>query len=641
LFNYAILTIRHAAIGGLENMGKLTKDQLPKVQSELPPQAETFRHQDLPFGVGSWVLPQSVGVFIVSLAASLLFLLLGPYSNFSSPGYIDPWLYTGYFTHFPYLLHHFGVTYYVSRLPWIIPGLIVFKVATPASASVLLNALIVAASIASLYLIIFWHYGNLPAALACIALMTNPYFISAVSWDYPDGPAIAYAFLGMACLLRPSRGRVSTTILGGAFLALSGYTNLAVLPVLLGMLAIPLWRDKTSPRELVRQGLLIILGIAAMTLILAIVGKLLINTYLFFMPQIDMIRYTRAHPDYLKNMWGTGYGWLPEAYRLFPPVFIVFLGGGLLMRRRKVQPGYIESYLCLVVTCALFCFFEFGLHNVGLRVAYCSTYIMAPLLAFAGMLIGECISGQRESRFHKLTVGVGEMTLKPAFTATTVLWVVVALFGLSLPFYFAVARPISFSRSDIWIGLFIVGLLAAISVFSLRPGMIPEALISCLIFTGLFVGPAFDPSLAYVWSADNASVFQTLMQIESLVDSGVPPDRTVRFWYDIDEPARPVPKIPQAKLAYLFDSAYSLYLWGYFDFTKQLPSGPTADLKRLVDAKTTFVHLSLMSDNLAERTHLLSARGIVVGNERRWIIPSNYGDLCVVLQDVQDDSGMH
>jgi hypothetical protein len=84
-----------------------------------------------------------------------------------------------------------------------------------------------------------------------------------------------------------------------------------------------------------------------------------------------------------------------------------------------------------------------------------------------------------------------------------------------------------------------------------------------------------------------------------------------------------------------------LYLWGYVDFTKELASGPKAEIKRLVDAHTTLVHLSVDTDNLAEHTHLLSNRGIVAGNERRWVIPSIYGNLIVVLQDVLDDAGMH
>jgi hypothetical protein len=591
--------------------------------------------------IGPYLIPRSAIIFCGAFSSAILFLLLGPYSNFSAAGYIDPWLYTGYFTHFTYLVQHYGLNYYVSRLPWILPGLAVFQVATPAAASVILNALILACCMTALWLIITWHYGKLPAALACIALITNPFLMSAVSWDYPDGPATAYAFLALACFLRPNQGRIPNAALGGACLALSGYTNLAVLPVLLGAVAIPLWRYKRSFKELLRQAVYVVLGGAAVTLVFAIIGKLMIHTYFFFMPQIDMIRYTFDHPEYLKNMWGTGYAWIPSAYRLFPALFLMFLGGLLLAQRRKCSSVYIESYVCFVVTCALFCVFEFGFHNVGLRLSFCSTYMMAPLLTFGGVLMGEWFTYRGTSLAPveaRSATGAQERASMP----TVVVWSLVASFGLALPFVYALAPSVSLSPREIWVAFLMVAVFSAVCVMVPRERQgSASPLLCCLIFAGLFFGPARDPALGYIWSKGNASVFQVLMRIENLVDSGVPPDRIVRFWYDEREPVLPVSRGGPGSVANLFDSAYSLYLWGYVDFTKELASGPKAEIKRLVDAHTTLVHLSVDTDNLAEHTHLLSNRGIVAGNERRWVIPSIYGNLIVVLQDVLDDAGMH
>jgi len=245
-------------------------------------------------------------VFLASSGAALFFLLLGPYSNFGPTSYLDPWFYTGYFTHFSYLLRHAGVTYYVSRLPWIIPGWLMFHLTTPAAATVLLNALIVAVAVTALFSIVRSRYGPWPAILACLALATNPYFVYAVSWDYPDGPAIAYALLALACFLRPSSGRISNSVWGGAFLALSGYTNLAGLPVLLGIGVISIWRYQRAPKELFRQAVQVFVGGTAATLVLMIIGKITLGTYLFFAPQIGQIIYIHTHPHYLSDMWGTG-----------------------------------------------------------------------------------------------------------------------------------------------------------------------------------------------------------------------------------------------------------------------------------------------------------------------------------------------
>jgi hypothetical protein len=598
------------------------------------------------FRIGGFAMPRAAGIFFAAFAASILFFLLGPYSSFAPAGDLDPWIYTGYFTHFSYLIQHYGVTYYASRLPWIVPGILAFKVATPAVASVILNALIMASSLTALYFIVAWHYENLPAILACIALMTNPYFVSSVAWDYPDGPAVAYAFLALACFLRPVQGFVPNSLLGGACMALSGYTNLAGLPVLLGILVIPLLRYRRSLGQLIRQSAQFILGGSIVTLVFAILSKRMLGRYMFFMPQIEMIKYTRDHPDYLKHMWGTGYAWIPLAHRLFPPLFILFLGAVLLLRRRKRNPVFVQAYLCLLVTSALFCLFEFQFNNVGLRVCYGTTYIIAPLFAFIGLLLGEylsqCESLPDFSGFLAPRWQIPPAMLDKMSLGKILLWTVVALFGLALPFAYAQRGNIAITGRAIWQGMFVGGLAtAAIMVVFKAKRVLPCAIVCCLILVGLFLGPAYDGALGYIWSKDNASVFQSITQIEGLVDAGIDPDRVVKFWYDPEEPVHPGAGVMQVRPSYFFDSAYSTYLWGYFNFTKDLPTAPLDEVKRQVTAKTTFVHLTVDTDRTPGRDRLLAARGIVVGNERRWMIPSGMGNLWVILQDVIDDKNLH
>ncbi len=516
---------------------------------------------------------------LASFGAALVFLLLEPYSNFGPTGYLDPWFYTGYFTHFSYLLRHDGVTYYVSRLPWILPGWLVFRLAPPAAATVLLNALIVAAAVTALFLIVQRRYDTWAAALACVALATNPYFVSAVSWDYPDGPAIAYALCALACFLRPSSGRIPNAVWGGVFLALSGYTNLAGLPVLLGIAAIPIWRYKDAVRELTRQAALAIAGGAGATAVLAIVSKLSLGTYLFFMPQISQIIYTRTHPHYLSDMWGTGNAWIPGAYRLGAPLFLLAVGAVAVVRGRK-ESALIESYVCLAVSSVLFIFFEFGLHNTGLRVAYQSSYIVAPMFAFAGLLLGEYAPRSPAGR------------------------VALLLLGLALPFVW-LQWPLTPKPEMFWPAMALLALCAA--ALWKRPA-------ACgLIFIALFCGPAFDPSLSYIWKHLNACAFQTMMQMESAIDARLAPARSVRFWF---EPHRPASN--------LFDSVSSLYLWPHVD----------ADLGVLAESATTLVHLSLNPDRSAEHDKLLAARGLRVENERRSTVSSSLGTVYVVLQDV-------
>lgn len=56
----------------------------------------------------------------------MLWMAFGPFVIYPPSGFIDPWIYTGYFTNFHYLVAHNGFTYYVSRLPSILPGRLAF-----------------------------------------------------------------------------------------------------------------------------------------------------------------------------------------------------------------------------------------------------------------------------------------------------------------------------------------------------------------------------------------------------------------------------------------------------------------------------------------------------------------------------------
>ena len=132
-------------------------------------------------GKGLGRVSESAWVLIAVSAGALLFLLLGPFSNYGPAGFLDPWFYTGYFTNFSYLLRHVGNTYYLSRLPWILPGLLAFRLAPPEAASVALNTAIVTASAVALYWTVRWHYGRWCGMLAAVVLVASPHFMATVA----------------------------------------------------------------------------------------------------------------------------------------------------------------------------------------------------------------------------------------------------------------------------------------------------------------------------------------------------------------------------------------------------------------------------------------------------------------------------
>ncbi len=333
---------------------------MPSMENHLAPSAIDASQRRKPSALAD--LPRSIQrvalVFLLSLAFSGCYFCFGPYAAFNPAGYLDPWIYTGYFTNFQYMIHQYGATYYLCRLPWILPGVLAYKILPPLAAALALKSALAAISVTALYFTIEPRYGWVAALLSSVALIINPYFIYAISWEYPDGPAIMYGFVALMWLLHPEISPWTSALCGGMFLALCGYTNLAALPVLIAICVIPLWRYRNSFRQVAQQAAGMFLGGCIVTLVLSIPGKLILNLYLFFWPQIEQIQYTRSHPDYLPHMWGTGNAWIPTAFRLAPPLMMLVLGAVWWFRKRR-SAEYTAVYLFFLLSCLLFVVFEF------------------------------------------------------------------------------------------------------------------------------------------------------------------------------------------------------------------------------------------------------------------------------------------
>ena len=115
---------------------------------------------------------QSVAIGF-SLAAAIL--LLGPYTGYS-PAAIDMWYPTAYFTNFSELVERFGLApYYISRLPYILPGVAVYSILTPHFANFALNLACFGTTVSGL---LFVASGQLPgrwATALTVLLALNSY----------------------------------------------------------------------------------------------------------------------------------------------------------------------------------------------------------------------------------------------------------------------------------------------------------------------------------------------------------------------------------------------------------------------------------------------------------------------------------
>ncbi len=523
-------------------------------------------------------VPEPLVVWVVALIGSLAFLLTGPYSNFAPVGFLDPWYYTGYFLHFRYLVDAYGPTYYVSRLPWILPGLAAFHLAPPEAASVILNLAIVGTSAVSLYWTVRWFYGPPAGACAAALLVTNPYFMSTVCWDYPNGPSIAYAFAALAFAIRPNGARIVNGILVGVLLALSSLTHLSSACMLVTITAIPIWRHRRDIREILLDFAYMAAGAAAMVLALCPVSQLLIGRWTYFYWQVYFA--IRALP-----YSGTGLGFLLTSHRLLAPALLLIFGPFIVRRISKNRRLAWYAWLALTICIALFAFQEFVLHVFALRLPYTSSYLLVPLFFFAGTILGQFVTSGRSAA-------------------------VVIAGGLVLPFSFSAwAWP-----QHPWTILFVVGTITLMTLL-FRQHRVGALALAAL----LFLSSALDPSIAYAWDrptpprGPNRNAFRDLMTFDSLLQSSTDPSRKLRFWFDRDEPA-----------INFYDSAESLYIWI-----------PDVDLEKQITAKTTLVHLTIHPDRVPSRLQRLASHGIRVGNERQRSMQYQGATVYIILQDVQ------
>ena len=96
----------------------------------------------------------------------------------------------------------FPPTCYGTRLAWIVPGYVAYRVFSPVVATVILHLTFYCVAVWSLYAIVRRIAGSSAALFSAVAFGLYLPAIRALGWDYVDGAVIAYMLLTLALLLR-------------------------------------------------------------------------------------------------------------------------------------------------------------------------------------------------------------------------------------------------------------------------------------------------------------------------------------------------------------------------------------------------------------------------------------------------------
>ena len=526
---------------------------------------------------------------LILLAAILVVQLLGPFARYCPVGFLDSWIYTSYFIDWPDMVSRYSGAYYGTRIPYIAFGALLYKIFAPVVANSLVNMTQTWVICYSVYRILRRFYQPAPCLLYALALSINVGLLQPVLWDYPDGPAIAYGFLGLwFCFAPPvwASGLLGLFI-GGAFYACSGHTimimGLVIAPAMLAQVTLA-WRQGFR-RVVMEQGA-IVAGAGAATVIFGVLSVLVGGRFLFFAPQILQVIWTLSNRNY--STWEQPVSvWLPTAYRLLTPAGVLLLAGlRYFLRKRLSDRGdaVVPAFTVLLVGSSLLYAYSGLIKNaLVLQVFYSSVFLLIPSLLYLGLLFCGCWQYLEGTDYKRL--------------AAIVAGFLVLVFAAG-PYIYAYEQAHG-PRVLVYASMFGIALAAVILPVARKVALVGSAVLtlSFLIVSDLplladrsITGPAF---------AKQPPGFEVAVQVRQLVTFAPSKGRTVRFWFDKDEQNLP-----------LFDSLASLYTWGSPSATGTLIEGTDEQRKSMTQPGELFVVLSSDPHKIEQDEALLAKYGI-------------------------------
>ncbi len=476
------------------------------------------------------------------LGIPLLLLLVNPVWLSNKFDDADTWLYYGHFQQF-YNPAPAGsgvlIDYIRTRLPYILPGAVLYRVLADDVARVALMLLVYCGTVVPFWYVVRAHAGRQAAFATTGLLATDLFFIRTVGWQYVDGAVLAYqaltfAFINAAVGSAKPRRYFAAAGFTAASMVFTHLAAACLLPVFAGYAAILLARalPDMSAMQRTREPLVAaIWGGLACQLFYGLILSVLYGYFFVFL--FEQLHLAISEAAFMTGSLPLGFlagaaGWL-----VVPGIALA--GGAIalaasLMRGRSPREVDVFFFLCVSVMFAALLVFEvlhlsYFLSREGLYTSF--------LLILAYFAIGALL-------FPPGQTGWGR-----AFTALALMLAVTGgrlWFNGSPPF--ALALPV--------LALAVIGGLA-IAVPSLLPGAWAR-LAALLVFAGV---SALTP-----WHFhDDGSIRATSRLIRLLAGERVP-----RIFFAADDRIGTGPL--RAIVASFTERAWGRHGEAYPDFTR-------------------------------------------------------------------------
>src|SRR4051812_23053776 len=384
-----------------------------------------------------WLLDAALLSGLTVLIGLVYWLVDAPLYN--PVGSIDPWIYTALFTNFDFIYHHFGDTYYASRLPWVVPGLLVHDVLPYRLAYFVLHGAFFLAGGVALFVLVRRFLGRLPAFVGYAALLGNQLYYVAETWEYVDGAIVTYFLVAFACGITDARGkqRAPALFAAGFFLAAAVATNIFVIVFAPGFALLyaavnPL---RGHARRLGSDALAFTSGSAVLVLAGCIFSRANGAGWWFLGPQFRALGAINTG-DYR----AATYDWVVQEPRLIAPLLVLVMGGLVLphvpRRERQERRRFrlaVACYAYLLFSQAFLTVFQFT-RGPALQYSYYESLMfpaMALGLASVVFAAAAVVQGMA-ARSRLLLVAVGAALLPlvliylrdtPALVGSTGTWI--------------------------------------------------------------------------------------------------------------------------------------------------------------------------------------------------------------------------
>jgi hypothetical protein len=544
-------------------------------------------------------IPLSRLAYVVSLVCfPILLLFINDSWVFLRPsGFIDSYIYTGYFLDIKEHLSIFSSTYYGTRLPALLLGSVVHALAArPEIANYVLRLILYYSATFLLFVVVRMVTRNdLAAVIVALLMGSNTYFLWAIGWDYVDG-------IGIVLILATIAGFTAAAskpnwrlwlVCAGLALASMVYTYIVLIllvPFQIAGYTIANFYGRRNP--LAASIMWFGLGVGVATAALGVVNWWLTGQFLFFMPQVRIALGVGANPSQWKI---PNYAWVSQAYWLLYPalalgVASVLLGGSVFLLRRNGPTKDLHRLA------ALFAVLLVGVEVIFLTMElkgfwlleepYYASYLIPNSFVCIGIALAFLTSHVR-AKWHLAMIGMIVVGALAPFLLSSLRFGPFCQICTEAP-----VRP--------WWPYCIGCVLLAASALLKKGWLVVPALAGFGISN---VAAADHRIFSFPPSATDRS--RSLMVLDAVRALGpFTADGQLRFWYDVKEP-----------LGYVFRGVASTHLWGYRLINEGFPDRTSNPLATGVPAGLcageTVAILSSMSDSQEHATKSLAQIGLV------------------------------